>query len=257
VIELSVAVMAHPRRAAEVERLVRELEREELEPVVVWDRINDRWDTGRRSLLEIRPGATHHLVIQDDALVCRDLGDGLRAALSAVPANPVALYTGAARPRQDYVRARVAWAQDRGEAWIAMEGPLWGVGIVLPVELVEPAVAWGDRHPDILNYDIRLSRHFASIRTPCFYTVPSLLEHRDGESLVEGRTGKGRRAFEWIGRRRSALEVDWRRLPTAPAEGFVPAVGGFACWTCPRILERETQIRYHVKTHELAKVDTP
>lgn len=246
-IRLSVAVMAHPARAGDVPALLRDLD---APATVVWDEINDRWHTGRRSLLAFDPHATHHLVVQDDAILCRELVPMLEErVLEAVPDHPIALYTGAARPRANYVEARIAWAMEHGEAWLAMEGPLWGVAIVLPTRFIAPAVTWGDRHPEILNYDIRLARYFKSIRTSCFYTVPSLVDHRDGESLVEGRNGKGRKAFRFIGRHNSPRTVDWRALPSAPADGYAPARGGFACWTCPRVMERETQIRFHQRTH--------
>ena len=86
---LSVAVMAHPKRADLIPALCDSID---ADVPVVWDERNDRWDTGRRALLAFDPAATHHLVVQDDALVCRDLVAGLQRALPHVPREaPVGL----------------------------------------------------------------------------------------------------------------------------------------------------------------------
>lgn len=245
---ISVAIMAHPSRREFVTAL---LERLDAPAGVVWDERNDRWDTGRRSLLAHDPEATHHLVVQDDAITCRDLVAGVEQITEAVADHPIALYTGRARPRTEYVAARVDFAQYRGDAFFEMEGPLWGVGIVLPRELIAPAVEWGDAHPEIANYDIRLARFFESRRLSCFYTVPSLLEHRDTPSLVEGRNGAGRHAFTFIGAGRSALEVDWSRVPERPSSGWVELEGdAYACWDCPRIFDRLSKIEFHRRRHD-------
>ena len=70
-ITLSVSMMAHPKRAAQVEGILAQLDRKDVE--VVWDERENRWDTGRRSMLAYDPRCSHHAVIQDDVLVCRDL----------------------------------------------------------------------------------------------------------------------------------------------------------------------------------------
>lgn len=61
-VALSVAVMAHPARAAFVDELTGLLDRP---AKVVWDERQDRWDTGRRAMLAYDPACTHHLVVLD------------------------------------------------------------------------------------------------------------------------------------------------------------------------------------------------
>ena len=117
-VRLSAAVMAHPSREAMVAELVDALDR----PVeVVWDEINDRHDTGLRALRAADRSCTHHLVIQDDVVPCRDLLAGAERALCAVPdGQPGSLYLGRVRP----VAAAVARAVSlySGSAWIPMAG---------------------------------------------------------------------------------------------------------------------------------------
>lgn len=216
---LSVALMAHPRRKPFVDELVEQLDRE---PEVVWDRRNDRWDTGRRSMLAHDPAADWHLVIQDDAVPCLDLIAGIEKACEHAKDRPLAFYVGGLRPTnvQHQASVLVNHARRRGASWMRMEGPWWGVAIAVPTSHIADMLAWGDRRdnpgPDyIANYDKRISRYYAAQNIDCWYSVPSLVDHREvGEnpSLVPGRTGN-RQAHSFIGRDRSALDIDWSLTP--------------------------------------------
>jgi hypothetical protein len=211
--------MAHPKRQRWIPGLVDALDRE---PTVVWDRNNDRWDTGRRSLLAYDPDATHHLVVQDDALVCRDLVAGLEQAVAHTGDHPLGLYIGMVRPSAATVARKVRDAQTFGARFVKMDGPWWGVGIVVPTGHIEDLVRWADRRSDIANYDKRISRWYRTVKgLDCWYPFPSLVEHRHGEenpSLIPGRSGTNRRAWQFLGTDRSALNIDWTYRP--PEDGM-------------------------------------
>jgi len=205
---LSVAVMAHQSRSQWVPDLVESIGGD---VKVVWDRYNDRHDTGARALAAYNPEATHHMVVQDDALVARDLVAGVVEALKFVPAgNPMGLYVGRAKPRADEVRTLMARAVDSGASFMVHKGPWWGVGIVVPTSSIRDLIRNYDGMADVPNYDRRIARYFESKGLYCYYTVPSLVDHRveDNPSLVAGRGSHGRYAHHFIGPR-SALEVDW------------------------------------------------
>ena len=208
---LSVAIMAHPTRR----RFVGELADRLPEAVVVWDRENDRWETGSRSLLSFDSAADAHLVIQDDSLPCRDLVAGAMAAFKATDGErPIALYTGRVRPHRETVTPAVKRALRIGSPWLEMPGPWWGPGLVIPSAHIPELVEWGDRHPKIRNYDRRIEAFYQEQGIDCWYTVPSLVEHRPVEenpSLVKGRTGN-RQAHSFIGER-SPLNIDWTLPP--------------------------------------------
>ena len=196
--KLSVAVMAHPKRRPLVEDLLRRLE---VDAKVVWDRKNNRWDTGRRSLLAFDPGASHHLVIQDDAVPAPDLIDALHCYLPYVPKRcPVSLYAG----RVGRFLAKMNAATREDTSWMIMPGVNWGPGLVIPTYHIPALVAFGDMRPEP-NYDLRISRYFESQKIKCWYTVPSLVQHRDSPSLVPGRNG-GRHAWKYI--QGSAFDFD-------------------------------------------------
>lgn len=202
---ISVAVMAHERRKAWVPSLVDSID---ADVRVVWDEHNDRWDTGRRALLAYDPQATHHLVVQDDAIVSRDLVPALDLAVKVTGEHPICLYLGNVRPRQNQVRPQIAQADREHSPWIRMQGPWWGVGIVLPTSHIADAVEFGDRCKDVQNYDLKIARRYGALKVPCWYPWPSLVDHRHGTenpSLIAGRSSQNRHAHRFIGADTSAL----------------------------------------------------
>lgn len=209
--QVSVAIMAHPDRSRFIPELVDRLDRK---PKVVWDQRNDRWDTGRRSLLAYNPAATHHMVIQDDAVVCRDLVAGVERALRHVPApegapTPLCLYTGRVKKFRAAMRRHVG---RRRVSWLSMPSIYWGVGVVMPTELIPDLVAWGDEHPEVANYDYRMGQWMRAQGITVWYPYPSLVDHRHSPSLVEGRSSAtSRHAHRFAGANASALRQPWHR----------------------------------------------
>jgi hypothetical protein len=216
-ITLSASIMAHPKRAAFIPELLEWLG--DFGIPVVWDERNDRWDTGRRSMLAYDPACSHHAVIQDDVLPCKDLLAGLTKALEYAPADaPVCGYVGAKRPNAPLVNAAVLSAAAQKASWITMHTLNWGPLICVPTNIIPEMIAYCDPLTTIANYDRRLSRYWELRRgVRIWYTWPPLVDHRDGPSMVEGRvntvhhsSGRGCRvAHSFIGQDRSALDCDW------------------------------------------------
>jgi hypothetical protein len=202
--------MCHPARRAFVDEL-----REQLpEAEVVWDSENDRWETGARSLLAFDPAASHHLVVQDDAVICPDLLAGVEQLVQFSGEHPVSLYTGKVRPHQYTVTPAVRTARRAGIPWLEFPGPWWGVGLVIPTAHIPELVRWGNTCSRIPNYDRRIERWYENRGVRCWYTMPSLVDHRgvdENPSLVSGRTGD--RHAHWFIGAESPLEVDWSRPP--------------------------------------------
>lgn len=206
-VRLSVAVMAHRSRTKMVDDLLDRLDRP---ATVVWDQINDRHDTGARSMEAFDPKCTHHLVIQDDALPCRDLLAGAERAIAATSSTePVSLYVGRVRPFAGAIGAAVSQAKNVGASWVRMQGIYWGPGIIVPTATIPEMLRWFRGAGSVVtNYDRRLSVWYAQQGLACWYTRPSLVEHRGGPSIA-GHPGSQRRAFEFLGQDASALDVDW------------------------------------------------
>lgn len=206
--KLSVAIMAHPKREAFVEELLPQLPG----ATVVWDRRNDRWDTGRRSMEAHDPEANYHLVVQDDALLCPNFLRGVELALCSIdPSSPAAFYTGKTRPFARAVEQAVQAATAAGQSWFTAQGPLWGPAVAMPVHRIDEVLEGADPVP-ISNYDTKMATYLQSVGTDCWYSIPSLVDHRVGDenpSLVPGRSAvPSRTAHRWIGTG-DPTEVDW------------------------------------------------
>jgi hypothetical protein len=188
---LTVAIMAHPRRRRWIEPLRQQLPMAE----TIFDERNNIWDTGRRCLLSGLESlsSTHHMIIQDDAILHPNLVDEVLRAIDVVTTEPISLYTGRARPRSKFVEPAVKLAKEIDARWIVMSGPWWGVGIVLPKRDIPGIIARGDRM-SIINYDLRIAKFYEDEKRDCWYTSPSLVEHRPVEenpSLAHrSRTGR-------------------------------------------------------------------
>lgn len=207
---ISVAVMAHPKRAQWVPELVEKLD---ADPTVVWDRHNDRWETGRRSMLAFDPDARYHLVIQDDAIVPRNLVAGLERAIEHCPRDHeqplmMGLYVGRTRPYATYVQ-ELADKAGRGTSWLTMSMIHWGVGILAETRVIPEMIEWGDRHGEVRNYDTRIGTWCQVHGIPAWYPWPSLVDHRISPSLIPGRRSDQRYAHSFIGEDADVLRVEW------------------------------------------------
>lgn len=203
-ITVSVAVMAHPKRAEMVDDLLGRLD---APATVVWDEISDRHDTGVRSLEAFDPNCTHHMVIQDDALPCRNVVAGVTEALEHVPeGHPLSCYIGQVKPFAREVNRVVAQAHE-DVSFLRMAGIYWGPCVVVPTDALPGLCQWF-RTQTVKNYDRRMSRWFEDRHRECWYTWPPLVDHRGDESLTHSHTGR-RTAHKPLGADRSALDLDW------------------------------------------------
>jgi len=221
---ISAAIMAHRKRTAMAERLSRRLT-----VPIVWDRKNDVWETGRRALLAYNPDASHHLVLQDDAIAARGLLAECETLLAHVPDDaPVSLYMGRwrHRPNSFAMQPITDAAKETGASFAVFGGPWWGVGIILPTAHIETVVEYGDANPKREpNYDLRIAQYYATQRIDCWYTLPSIVEHRVGESLT-GRKGMRRHAqwsnsgkplgLNWSGGAIRPKDLALSRFPVTP-----------------------------------------
>lgn len=208
--EVSASVMAHPDRAESVSALLEALDRP---APVYWDPAGppsgdgDRvWSVAREAWAMADPAARYHVLIQDDALPCRDLLAGLEKALEHVePGSLVCPYLGQGRMVPTRWEQMARRADAAGAAWVRSTKLMWGVCLAAPVEIIPEMIEWCDRKARMPD-DMRVGRWFERAGREVWYTWPSLVDHRAGPSLTKHR------ATERTARRYhpgSALELDW------------------------------------------------
>lgn len=208
--------MAHPVRETYVEELLISLGIRDAIGMVSWDRVAEpssigeqRWKTGRTAWMLHDSDADWHVVLQDDAVVCDDFLAGFSEALDHLPDEAVvaSAYCGSKRPGQIPFTRLARQARTDDASWLRSMQVWWGVAIAARTETIEPMLEWCDAKTGS-PYDSRIGAYYRRVLdTDCWYTWPSLVDHRDGPSLIAGHRDQGRRAREF--HESSALDLTW------------------------------------------------
>lgn len=176
---ISYAVMAHPFRIVEAERLAQVFDAE----LVLDSERSGENPTADRAWAALC-GADWHVVMQDDALPVPEAHSAVQAALEAAPSSVVSLYFGTNYPRSLAAATKhAARRADRsGLSWLLASRLAWGVAVAIRADLVSAMLAAvvSDQRP----YDRRLSAWCKAQRLRVAYTWPSLVDHADGPSLI-------------------------------------------------------------------------
>jgi len=202
---VSFVIMAHPKRAEWVETIQAQVP----SATVVWDQINDRHDTGLRSIQAYSKDATHHCVIQDDIILPERFERAVTEVCRWSPQNaPIGLYYGAKGQTNSAHGMAAQAAESAGAVWIARKGPIWGPGIVYPTGDIEQLIKFF-KNSAVENYDRRVMRYYQWKGVDCWYTYPSLVDHRgENNPSLSGHHKLNRVARKFAGPQ-GALEVDW------------------------------------------------
>lgn len=185
---VSAAVMTHPDREAEVRRFVER--HPELDLRIAVDPDPGRGHSLGTALLAwsmVEPGATHHLVLQDDVILCEGFVDLMVAAVRTHPDAAVSMFAEWGARAGTLVRLALL----RGQGYAAVADPY------IPTQaLVLPAAQAADfaekgrtaTEPD----DIALLNHLRRTGTRSVVVAPNLVQHQDRPSLT-GNTFQGPR----------------------------------------------------------------
>lgn len=157
------------------------------------------WTIAKRGWRTHSAGATHHLLLQDDAILCNNFIEGVKRAIASRPNSPISLF---AR------HSEIEKATARGENWATMYHPT-GLALILPVNLIEEFISWADINfaASYQHDDERFHCWAIHVGNPTRFTVPSLVEHQHFKSTA-GNPSTERRAKSFIGNR-SPLDIKW------------------------------------------------
>lgn len=193
---ITAVVMAHPKRRRQALHLYDQLIKYPFSEVrIVWDELNDEWHTGERSLRAgIILGGDWHVVIQDDAILTPEFFTNLQGAIANLPTRAlVSLYVGRVKPLSSNVEIAINSAA--GASWLRHDMLLWGVGMLIPTDHIEPMLDFvNEPKYQYTQYDTRIGMFYQRNRLSVYYTNPSLVNHDDAlGSLIDGhRTAEPR-----------------------------------------------------------------
>lgn len=193
--KLSISIMAHESR----ERYFNYL-REKLGDVPFSiDKIGEEnigiWENCKRSWKLYDKNADYHVVIQDDAIIGNDFINKAIKEIEAHPGNAFSFYFG---NRKRFKETAEKADKQNG---ITMHWLSWGVAICLPVNQIEKMIKYCDKLPERLKKhdDTMIANFLKSIKMPVWYPMPSLVDHRNEDTLMNSDLEGGRKAYKFIG----------------------------------------------------------
>jgi len=224
VTKISFSIQAVEQRRPHVETILERL-RAQIPPTAEFGGVSVFYDTDLRGCWYSWCGAwatyagwgdvTHHIVLQDDVLLCADFPETMLAIAKARPDDVVSGFL----PRRCVNRA-----VESGKLWARTRRFLWAQCMMLPVALGDACVRWVAENegtdvsqPWGRSGDMRLSAWLSAHKRPVFVAVPHPVEHI-GDALpgrsVMGHNGKpeGRRARAWLGEDGRGSGLPWSNL---------------------------------------------
>lgn len=174
----------------------------------VWPPARQAW---KKSLYS---GASHHIVLQDDALACRNFLD-VAARLCALKPEELICYFS--------MRKAAAEAAEAGKNWFITNEGAWGTALCFPHEMLAGILAWEKTaiKRDCPYDDVRVAAYLKwgpgkgkRVWHPC----PCLVEHAAPSDSLLGHSNRNRVAKVWIGDR-DPLEIDWGKDADSPHKG--------------------------------------
>lgn len=134
------------------------------------------WENAKRAWLHpaVKPGADYRVVIQDDAILCDKFGVKAEQFLSDHDGQICSFYFGDEETRTKYIRPDY------------FDAPLYhAVALAIPTKMIPAMVAYCDGRKEIDGDDMKMKRWLISLNRTCRYSNPSLVQHRDIESIID------------------------------------------------------------------------
>jgi hypothetical protein len=175
--------MAHPSRAAQIQRLVAALggvARAVLDPTPDAPPLTLR--TAIAAWSARAADATHHLVLQDDAVPASGLLLAAEAAAAHLPHAALAFFAHASAWNGAATRLAVRC----GRAWAEMIAPEYvpTVALLLPAAQADAFAVFARRQPPDLADDHAMAAFVRARRLSGYVAAPNLVEHDDSASLL-------------------------------------------------------------------------
>jgi hypothetical protein len=124
------------------------------------------------------------IVLEDDAIPVSGFPEHVKRALTASPAPVVSLYLGKSRPPQfqHQISDALAKAEANDAHWVAAHELFHAVGVAIRTHLVDDML---ENVKAYLPWDQAVGKWARKRQHPIAYTVPSLVNHQDGPTLVQ------------------------------------------------------------------------
>ncbi len=181
--QVAIGVMGHPSRAT----WVRELTDSVADLAVIDHRRLGENYTGNQVWRALgASSAEWAIVLQDDAIPILGFREEAAKALGHIhqDVGAVSFYVGTGHPItvQPGLMQALTRADEKKLAWLHAPDLYWGVAVAMRTIDIHEYLKWSDK--DDRPYDLRIGAHYKRRGRPILYSHPSLVDHRDGVSLV-------------------------------------------------------------------------
>lgn len=186
--KLSISIMAHEKRKANIPYLQDKLNN----APVVWDRVNNIWDTSKRAWLAHNSNAEYHCVVQDDILIGKDF---IRKAESMLTEDVIYNFYMGMRPR---FRNEVESCKRSGIPFLKKKNLHHECCFAMRTDRIHDMIEYCESQNPIS--DRVINTYIRKEGLEVWFPMPSLVSHRQNESLHNlnrGRYPIG--AAYWIG----------------------------------------------------------
>jgi hypothetical protein len=220
---IGIAVMYHPSRSVPAHELAQQCGPADVDLVVDPDPTSfpSPLRTAKRAWAAVRPGVSHHLVLQDDVVLSAGFRDHLRTVVAARPLDGIALYVNRGSLRNGYFARRAAAL---GAPWSPLSGfeYLPTLGFVLPAAAARRLAAFMTTFPDEFRADDEVVARFCrDHRIPVVAAIPNLIDHGSRPSIAGNDEHGERRTVAFAGH--TTLPAGyWQRPPAAGQGDDVP-----------------------------------
>ena len=189
--KLSISIMMHPTRKKNIPYLKGKLG----DIPIAMDNKNEIWDTCSRAWKLYDKNADYHCVIQDDGIIGNDFYNRAIKEIEAHPNHAFSFYYGNRKEHREVARQGITKGGVKTD-WIS-----WGVAICLPTKHIESMIDFCNKLPDGYKKhdDTMIAKYLQSIKMPVWYPLPSLVDHRTENTLIDENGAVGRKAYKFIG----------------------------------------------------------
>jgi hypothetical protein len=213
-VKVSISIMAHHSRVKlYIPRLIKAIG-EEYDVKVAIDYVSSgAWQTARRAWMLFDDDSTHHILLQDDVMVCKNFMLATHKICKAYNNHCITFHSH---------RKIADEALEKGLNYAKFHY-VTGQALCMPVEKIKQFVAWSDKFvDDKLRYDdSRLSMFNTIHQYEQVITVPNLVQHFYGGSIL-GTPTNNKQARTYPGDEFDALSVNWSRTKSLAGSKNLP-----------------------------------
>lgn len=150
--------------------------------------------------------STHHLVLQEDVLLCNNFFAAVEEILKILPHHIISFYNLKSE------RAKHDWATKKGYSWVVNDAGSAGPAILMPADYVYSFLKFSDKWvaPETKYEESRLWGWQKVNNIHTWVSNPNLVEHLGSMSSTLGFNSFGKTAVNYIGDA-DPLSIDWTK----------------------------------------------